>query len=366
MKSSRSKRTEQQRLRRRKTAQLALVAVGTVLLVATAVWIAYAATAVDSGSPAVTLESSLVTTEPATLETSPSTVESTAPMAEMPSVVGGTLEEARMALAALGLPFDVIEDVSRETNKAGDDRVVSAQEPSAGQLVGAGSRVAITVPRSVRSAVPKIETGFVVVIDPGHQSRSDSKLEPIGPGASETKPRVTGGTQGVATGIPEYEVVLQISEQLKAELESRGVTVVMTRTKNDVNLSNSERAQIANEADADLFIRVHADGSTDSNVSGISTLYPGKNQWTGPIVGDSTRAARAVQDGMIAATGASSKGTVARDDIAGFNWSKVPAVLVECGFMSNPVEDRLLSSAHYQEKLADGIADGVMLYLEGE
>ena len=191
-------------------------------------------------------------------------------------------------------------------------------------------------------------------------------MEPIGPGASQTKPRVSSGTQGVVTGIPEYEVVLQISNNLKRELESRGVKVVMTRTENEVRISNAERAEIANAADADLFIRVHADGSADSNASGISTLYPGKNQWTGPIVAESTRAARSVQDGMVATTGAESKGIVARDDIAGFNWSEVPAVLVECGFMSNPVEDRLLSSAHYQDKLARGIADGALAYLEGE
>ncbi len=170
----------------------------------------------------------------------------------------------------------------------------------------------------------------------------------------------------MVTGVPEYEVVLQIANNLKAELENRGVTVVMTRDGNDVNISNSERAQIANKAGADLFIRVHADGSADSGVSGISTLYPGKNQWTGPILAESTDAAQAVQDGMIATTGASSKGIVARDDITGFNWSEVPAVLVECGFMSNPVEDRLLSSSHYQDKLARGIADGAMSYLEGE
>jgi len=53
-------------------------------------------------------------------------------------------------------------------------------------------------------------------------------------------------------------------------------------------------------------------------------------------------------------------------DLSGFNWSTVPTVLVECGFLSNPVEDRLLASPHYQDKLATGIADGVMAYLEQE
>jgi N-acetylmuramoyl-L-alanine amidase len=367
MEHSRSTRKESERTQRRKGLVVAAVAVVAAALALVGVWAAFASSATEPIAQDLTLESQLSSATTDSVAIPASDVESTAPMVEVPDVSGDSLGEARIVLSALGLTVETVEDASQQTGDAGDDRTVLAQAPGPRALVDPGSAVTLTVPRSAKSSAPEaVSTGYVVCIDPGHQSKSDPKREPIGPGSSETKARVTGGTQGVVTGVPEYEIVLQIANNLKAELEERGVTVVMTRDENDVNISNSERAEVANQARADLFVRVHADGSADSNVSGISTLYPAKNQWTGAILADSTRAAQAVQDGMIAATGASSKGIVARDDISGFNWSKVPAVLVECGFMSNPVEDRLLSSAHYQDKLARGIADGVMVYLEEE
>lgn len=168
------------------------------------------------------------------------------------------------------------------------------------------------------------------------------------------------------TRIPEYELTLQIAMNLKTRLEARGVKVVMTRTTNDVNLSNSERAAIANKANADLFMRIHCDGSPERSTAGLSTLYPAVNAWTKPISAPSKRAANVVQSSAVSSTGAVDRGIVGRADLSGFNYSKVPAVLIECGFVSNPVEDRLLASPHYQDKVADGIASGVMAFLEGE
>jgi N-acetylmuramoyl-L-alanine amidase len=206
-------------------------------------------------------------------------------------------------------------------------------------------------------------TGLVVCLDPGHQSHSDTSQEPVGPGADETKDRVKGGSTGTTTLIPEYEITLQIALNLKARLEAEGISVVMTRETNDVNLSNAERARIANESGAALFVRVHGDGSPDPDASGISVLYPASSGWTVPISSASAEAAARVQSALIASTGAVNRGTIVRDDITGFNWSEVPAILVECGFMSNPVEDKLLSSPHYQDKLATGMASGIVNYL---
>jgi N-acetylmuramoyl-L-alanine amidase len=230
-------------------------------------------------------------------------------------------------------------------------------------VVRAGGIVRLTVPAGTGGPISGSHVGAVVVIDPGHQSRGDSTREPIGPGADEKKARVTGGTTGVVTRLPEYEVVLQIAVNLKMRLESEGVTVVMTRTTNDVNISNAERAAIANDESADLFVRIHADGNVDSSQAGISTLYPGVNSWTAPIAAPSHRAARLVHGALLGSTGAASRGVVPRTDLTGFNWSKVPVLLVECGFMTNPVEDRLLSSPHYQDKLAEGMASGIIAFL---
>lgn len=207
-------------------------------------------------------------------------------------------------------------------------------------------------------------TGFVVCIDPGHQAKANLDGEPIGPDASETKPQVTGGATGTVTGQPEHELVLAVSLLLAERLEAAGVKVVMTRTTANIDISNSERAALANEAKADLFVRVHADGNTDAGVHGLSTLYPAGNEWVKPIASESKAAATAIHRTALDVTKASDRGVIERSDLSGFNWCTVPTVLLECGFLSNAEEDRLLATGAYRAKLADGIAQGVLAYLE--
>lgn len=205
--------------------------------------------------------------------------------------------------------------------------------------------------------------GKVISIDPGHQKRANLDLEPIGPNSSQMKEKVRGGSRGVVSGRPEYEITLEISLKLKTLLEKAGIKVAMTRDRNDIDISNIERAKIVNQARADLFVRIHADGSEDSSMNGISTLYPARNQWTEGIYSESLRAARIIQEELIKITARRDNGITARDDLTGFNWSKVPVILVEAGFLSNPEEDRLLNDPEFQEKLAQGIFNGVKKYL---
>jgi len=225
-----------------------------------------------------------------------------------------------------------------------------------------------TQPASTTSILPTTTsprpTDKVVVIDPGHQAKGNYTEEPVGPGSKDTKPKVSSGTAGAATGTPEGELVLAVSLRLRDSLEAQGIQVVMTRTTQDVDISNVERAQMANAAGADLFVRIHADGSDNPSTSGIHVLYPASIKgWTDDIAAASKEAAVLAQRELIAATGAGDRGLDARSDISGFNWSDVPVILPEIGFMTNPDEDRLLATPAYQDKIVRGLTRAILAFL---
>lgn len=233
--------------------------------------------------------------------------------------------------------------------------------PATATTTGPGSATPTTQPVASSGGVD----GAVVVVDPGHQGHGNSAQEPIGPGSSTTKDKVTSGTSGVSSGTAESTIALAIGLKLRDALQARGIKVVMTRTSQDVDLSNIQRTKIANEAHAALYIRVHADGADSSSTHGIHTLYPATiSGWTDDIAVLSKRAAQLAQNALVAATGASDRGLDARDDMTGFNWSDVPVIIPELGFMSNPEEDRLLNSASYQQKIADALADAAVRFIQ--
>jgi N-acetylmuramoyl-L-alanine amidase len=205
----------------------------------------------------------------------------------------------------------------------------------------------------------------VVVIDPGHDERANLETEPIGPGSSTRKIKDGGGATGVVTGLREPVFTLKVALRLRTLLRRAGVQVVMTRTRTEgVSMGNVARARIANRAGADLFLRIHADGSTDRSIRGTHTLIPALREgWTGDIYGRSRRAGRVVQRALVARLGSRDRGVNERSDITGFNWANVPAILVEVGFLSNPAEDRLLATASYRRKAARGLCEGTLRFL---
>ena len=361
---------------------------GTRKRVYVAAGIAFAVIAVAAIGAGLALSGPRATAEPAATELDSATLamlaqdtttapsaETTGVLVEVPHVVGTPLEEAELLLGVAGL--EVVR-VSTPPGEAATGTVL-AQSPTAGERVTPGSAIelvwadpaATSAPGIAVAGAPASGTGperppgrtLVVCIDPGHQASANTAPEPVGPGSSETKPKVTGGGVGVVTKQTEYALTLTLSLKVKQRLEARGVRVVMTRTANEVDISNAQRAQVANDAGADLFLRIHADSSTNADLRGISTLYPGGNAWVAPIESRSFAAAKAVHQSVIAATKATDRGLVKRADLAGFNWSAVPSVLVETGFLSNPVDDRQLADPAYQDTLADAVARGVLSYL---
>ena len=202
--------------------------------------------------------------------------------------------------------------------------------------------------------------GVKIGIDPGHQAKADPSRETIAPNSRTTKAKVSSGTAGVVSRTPEHVINLQIGLKLRDALEALGAEVYMTRTTADVNISNQQRAKMMNELGVDLVLRLHCDGATDRSANGIGMFV----RATGEKQEESEAAAKVLLEAMSEATGAKARGVFLRDTYTMNNWSIVPCILVEMGYMSNPEEDEKLNDPAYQDLLVQGMVEGIARYFE--
>lgn len=222
-----------------------------------------------------------------------------------------------------------------------------------------------TVEAEIVTPTPTPEgNGKKIAIDAGHQAHGNSEQEPIAPGASQTKAKVASGTTGRTTGVPEYQLNLDVSLKLRDELEARGYEVYMIRETNDVDISNAQRAQLAAESGSDILVRIHANGSDNTSVAGALTMAPSAANpyMSQELISQCQKLSQCIIDTFCQATGANNQGVYQTDEMSGLNWCSIPATIVELGYMTNPEEDTKMQTEEYQQQMVKGIADGIDQY----
>lgn len=208
---------------------------------------------------------------------------------------------------------------------------------------------------------PSSVAGKVIGIDPGHQERHDDALEAVAPGSARTKARMSRGAVGVKSNMPEYKITLLVAQQLQQLLEAAGAKVVLTRSEHAVNLSNRERALLMNDAQVDVWVRLHCDAAASPQMSGARALVPSRSA-NSSIYKESLALSKTLLAAFCEATQAKKRTIVARHDQTGFNWSASPVVAVEMGYLSNVNDDTKLNRSSYQALCAQGLFQGLEAY----
>ena len=186
-----------------------------------------------------------------------------------------------------------------------------------------------------RSITKNVDRNYYkVFIDPGHGGYDNGAVQ---------------------NGVLEDEINLQISQKIEAKLKAKGVQVKMSRY-DDTYLSLTERTTMANSWGSDIFVSIHQNSATSSSGNGIETYYYSTRQ-------DSKELASEIQEDLIKSTNAVNRG-IKTANYAVIRTASMSSNLVECGFVSNPTEAKNLSSSSYQDKIAEGIVNGIMDYLE--
>jgi len=202
--------------------------------------------------------------------------------------------------------------------------------------------------------------GHIVAIDAGCQAKANAEKEPIGPASQTKKAKMPEGAVGTATGVKEYELTLTVAKQLQDELKSRGYQVVMIRESHDVNLSQAERSKIANNSDAEIFIRLSANSMENSSIYGAMAMCMTEhNPYNSELSSDSYRLSKQIVNNICANTGTKNRGVQKVDNSSAINWCEIPVSVVEMGFLTNPDEDRWLQTEEYQGKIVAGISDAI-------
>ena len=208
------------------------------------------------------------------------------------------------------------------------------------------------------------KVNYTIFIDPAKQLIIDTERENLSPAADlGTKMKMAQGGAGTVTGAFEYAVNLEVAEVLEDELTKRGYNVILSRETNNVNISNAQRAVMANKAKADIFIRIDTPVLQNPEISGVlGFVTTSTNPYTGNNYHNSYLLSYSILESICSKTNLTLMGVYETDNMTALNYCDMPATVIDVGFLSNINDDANLSSAEYKSLLAVKIADGIDKY----
>ena len=258
-------------------------------------------------------------------------------------VVGGYLRTVLWILTIVGI-IVVCAAMALQTSKAAqvvaaESTVIQAYAAIDEEHIIDVAQVVSIGPDLMKRAVmerEKAEAERVIVIDAGH-----------------------GGMDGgcVFDDVLEKEINREIAWEVTTRLRKKGYKVVLVRT-GDNYIEKMDRVEQANKLNARLYVSIHQNSCEVGSVSGIETWY-GENDKTG----DSRQLADLIQQETVKSTGAVGRELVSDEELCVVNKSSMPSCLIETGFLSNKEERERLCTEEYREQIAEGIVNGIDLYL---
>lgn len=250
---------------------------------------------------------------------------------------------------------DVVETTSPSEKPVSTPVVTPTQKP-----VATPTPVAPIVPEALPEVSKDVLAGKIICIDASHGKFTQNRQEQIAENSDILKPAFSEGTKG--SQYIEDDITLAVANKLLEKLSALGATVIMTRTDENSTMSNVERTQYANNNNALVSIKLHADGTKEGG-TGMTMLIPG-NQYIqdAKLLSDSEALANEILRYTLAQTGARNRGIYKTNQMSGLNWSKIPVVLFEMGFMTSVEDEMKLADSSYQDSIAEGIVRGLAAY----
>lgn len=213
--------------------------------------------------------------------------------------------------------------------------------------------------------------GDVVGIDPGHNGKNYTDPSYLNRQVWNGREHEDCDTTGTETngGYTEPKFTFRVAVDLRRDLRKLGATVVMTRHNNHgVGPCVNRRAKILNKARPNVAIDIHGDGGPAAG-RGFSILLPVRDKYNHKIIRSSLKFGRRLRSAVLAGTSMpisdcyGHHGFQPRDDLAGLNLATEPKVLIECGNMRNAKDAHLMTSHHFQVRLAASMTHSIQQFL---